>query len=214
VILSAAMSIDGFLDDDSSERLMLSNDEDFDRVDEARAGVDAIAVGAGTVRADDPRLLVRSEERRRRRRSEGLPPSPLRVVLSSSGDLDPEARVFTTEGAARLVYTTDAGLARFTGRVEAVSFGRHLDLRAVLDDLAERGVERLLVEGGGRVHTAFLAAGLADELHLAVAPFLLGNRGGAPFVHAAAFPHTPDRPFALAEVRRIGDIVLMHYQSA
>ena len=59
VLLSCATSIDGYIDDASEQRLLLSNDEDLDRVDAVRASCDAILVGAGTVRRDDPRLLVR-----------------------------------------------------------------------------------------------------------------------------------------------------------
>jgi 5-amino-6-(5-phosphoribosylamino)uracil reductase len=58
------MSIDGYLDDASPDRLLLSNDADFDRVDDVRAGCDAILVGAATIRQDDPRLLIRSAGRR------------------------------------------------------------------------------------------------------------------------------------------------------
>ncbi|HWN31983.1 MAG TPA: dihydrofolate reductase family protein, partial [Pseudonocardia sp.] len=95
VLLSAAVSVDGYLDDASLERLMLSSPEDFDAVDEVRAGVDAILVGAGTVRADNPRLLVRSAELRRERVARGRPASPTKVTLSTSGELDPAAAFFT-----------------------------------------------------------------------------------------------------------------------
>ncbi|SNQ49790.1 2,5-diamino-6-ribosylamino-4(3H)-pyrimidinone 5'-phosphate reductase (fragment) [Frankia canadensis] len=61
VLLSCAMSVDGYIDDATSARLLLSNDEDFDRVDEARASCDALLVGAETIRRDNPRLLVRSQ---------------------------------------------------------------------------------------------------------------------------------------------------------
>ena len=66
-LLSCSMSIDGFIDAPSESRLLLSNELDFDRVDRVRAGVDAILVGATTVRNDNPRLLVRDPERRRER---------------------------------------------------------------------------------------------------------------------------------------------------
>src|SRR5580693_3236663 len=95
VLLSAAMSADGYIDDASPRRLVLSGPEDLDRVDEVRAGCDAILVGAGTIRADDPRLLVRSAARRAARTARGLPSTPLRVTLTSGGDLDPAARFFT-----------------------------------------------------------------------------------------------------------------------
>jgi len=64
VVLSCAMSVDGYIDDASPERLHLSNDADFDRVDAERASCDAILVGANTIRRDNPRLLIRDPRRR------------------------------------------------------------------------------------------------------------------------------------------------------
>ncbi|GAA1670282.1 hypothetical protein GCM10009830_15210 [Glycomyces endophyticus] len=217
VILSAAVSLDGFLDDDSPDRLVLSDAADFDRVDAVRAGVDAIAVGAGTVRADDPRLQVRSPERRAERTARGARATPLRVVFSPSGRLDPGARLFA-DGDPVVVYTSAAGAAACPlgpAAAEVVATAeREVDLAAALTDLAARGVARLLVEGGGTVHTAFLAADLADELHVAVAPFLLGERGGARFTYPAAFPQSPARPLVLAAAQANGPIALLVYRRA
>src|SRR5690242_19229232 len=77
VLLSCATSIDGYIDDATEQRLLLSNAEDMDRIDAVRAGCDAILVGAGTIRADDPRLVVRSAPLRAARQAAGLPPSPV-----------------------------------------------------------------------------------------------------------------------------------------
>ena len=109
VLLSAAMSIDGCLDDASGTRLILSNDADLDRVDEVRAGCDAILVGAGTIRRDNPALLVRSPARRSARTARGQPPSPARVTLTGRGGLDPAARFFTAGEGTRLVYAPAGG---------------------------------------------------------------------------------------------------------
>src|SRR5260370_29313030 len=95
VLLSCAMSLDGYIDDACAARLILSNDADLDRVDAVRAGCDAILVGAATIRKDDPRLLVRSQARRQDRRARGLPPSPVHVTLPSTGTLDPAPPFFT-----------------------------------------------------------------------------------------------------------------------
>ena len=97
VLLSAAVSADGYIDDAGLGRLVLSDAADLDRVDEVRAGADAILVGAGTIRADNPRLLVRSAARRVARAAAGRPASPIRVTLTSRGGLDPAARFFTAE---------------------------------------------------------------------------------------------------------------------
>ena len=87
VLLSCATSIDGYIDDASDQRLLLSNDDDLDRVDAVRASCDAILVGAGTVRRDDPRLLVRSADRRAERVACGRPASPTKVMLGNCNTL-------------------------------------------------------------------------------------------------------------------------------
>src|SRR6266511_3594412 len=86
VLLSCAMSVDGYIDDTSADRLLLSNPEDFDRVDAARADSDAILIGASAVRRDNPRLLVNSTERRAARVNRGLPEHPLKVTVTGTGD--------------------------------------------------------------------------------------------------------------------------------
>ncbi len=92
VLLSCAMSVDGYIDDTGSDRLLLSNDADFDRVDGQRALADAVLVGASTIRRDNPRLLVRSADRRSARQERGLPVSPAKVTITGMGNLDPQVR--------------------------------------------------------------------------------------------------------------------------
>ncbi|MGQ4598874.1 dihydrofolate reductase family protein [Nocardia sp. R6R-6] len=214
VLLSVAVSIDGYIDDASPERLRLSGAADFDRVDQVRADSDAILVGAQTLRRDNPRLLVDSADRRVARVAAGKPEYPLKVTVSASGDLDPGLR-FWHHGGAKLVYTTAAGAGkladRLAGLAEVTSLGAELDFGALLDDLGRRGVNRLMVEGGTRVHTAFLAADLADELHVAVAPILVGDTAAARFLGAAAYPGAPHRRMRLAEVTQAGDMAVLRY---
>jgi 5-amino-6-(5-phosphoribosylamino)uracil reductase len=212
VVLSCATSIDGFLDDASPRRLVLSTPADLDRVDEVRAGCDAILVGAGTVRADDPRLLVRSAHRRAARVGRGLPPSPAKVMLTSSGEVDPGAAFFTAGEAERIVYTTPGTADALRTRLghAATVVGAAPDLAAVLRDLQGRGVGRLLVEGGAAVHRAFLGGGHVDELQLVVAPFLLGDVRAPRLTGDGRFPPGDGRA-ELAEARRIDDVVLLRY---
>ncbi|MCD9879098.1 dihydrofolate reductase family protein [Streptomyces guryensis] len=212
VLLSAAVSLDGYLDDTGPERLLLSSPADFDRVDEVRASVDAILVGAGTIRADNPRLLVNSPARRAARVAAGEPEYPLKVTVSGSGDLDPDAKFWHT-GGEKIVYTTDKGAeqARVAGlAADLVPLGPDLDWRRVLEHLHDvRGVRRLMVEGGGTIHTQLLQEGLADELQLVLAPLFVGDPDAPRLFGPGAYQ--PGR-LRLTETRRIEDVVLMRYE--
>ncbi|PZS29095.1 MAG: deaminase [Pseudonocardiales bacterium] len=214
-LLSCGMSIDGYLDSATRHRLALSNAADFDRVDAVRAACDAILVGATTVRNDNPRLLVRSPERRADRVARGLCPSPMKVTVTARADLDACANFFTMGDTEKLVYCaspTVAGARERLGRLATVvDGGEPVDMRQMSEDLYARGVHRLMVEGGGMVHTQFLIADLADELHLVIAPFFVGDSGAHRFVGDGLFPWNPDRRATLAEVRRIDDVVLLRY---
>jgi 5-amino-6-(5-phosphoribosylamino)uracil reductase len=214
-LLSCSMSIDGFIDGTTESRLLLSNDQDFDRVDEERARVDAILVGATTVRNDNPRLLVRDPDRRRERVARGQSPHPVKVTLTQRGRLDPSSRFFADDGAAKLVYAGSAVADHVRGRLgtvsEVVDAGEPVRIDTLTEDLHARGVRRLMVEGGGAVHTQFLADDLVDELQLVVAPFFVGDPAARRFVGEAHFPWHPGRRATLAETRQIGDVVLLRY---
>lgn len=215
ITLSCAMSIDGFLDSALPRRLAMSNAADFDRVDQLRAEHDAIMVGASTIRRDNPRLLVRSEERREERVAAGKPPSPMKVTVTGTGALPAESAFFTTGDVEKVVYCHSADeanlLRKLHGLATVVSLGDEVSMRDVVADLADRGVERLMVEGGGRLHTQFLVDDLVDELQLVIAPFFVGEPKAPRFVQPGRFPWTAKRRARLAETRRIGDVVLLRY---
>ena len=217
VTVSCAMSLDGYLDDAGGERLTMSNRADLERVDELRAGQDAILVGASTIRRDDARLLVKSAVRRERRLAAGLPPSPAKVTVTASGELSPDAAFFAQGDAERLVYCpcdrADRLRRRLGDRATVVGIGAgRVPMGELATELAERrGVRRLMVEGGGSVLTQFLADDLVDELQLVVAPFFVGQAGAPRMVQPSAFPWTASRRAPLLETRQIGDVVLLRY---
>jgi riboflavin-specific deaminase-like protein len=239
VVLSAAVSADGYLDDASPQRLILSGPADLDRVDEVRAGCDAIIVGAQTVRGDNPRLLIRDPRRSARRTARGRPAHPIRVTLTATGDLDPQARFFAPT-ATRLVYCATSALPRARARLgeaaELIDAGDPASLPVMLADLAERGVARALVEGGAQLLGAFLAQDLAGELQLAVAPFFVADpaaprlnipRLNSSYLNSSHLnssylnaprpniapggPNGPGDPMTLAETRQVGEVVLLRY---
>ena len=116
--------------------------------------------------------------------------------------LDPASRFFTTGNADKIVYTPDPDRLDLGADATVV---RADGLPEMLADLDARGVRRLMVEGGSAVLAAFLTAGLADELHLAVAPRLVGDP------RAPRFTGAGDTRLRLAETIRLGDVVVMRY---
>lgn len=215
VLLSVATSIDGYIDDTEDGRLLLSNEEDFDRVDEVRASSDAIMVGAGTIRADNPRLLVNSDDRRARRVRDGKPEFPLKVAITGSGKLSRDLK-FWHHGGEKIAYTTDVGEALLRDEIGDLAtvrnLGSEISFPATLDDLGRRGVRQLMIEGGGSIHTAMLSQGLVDEIHMVVAPLLVGQSSAPRFLYPASYPGGSRARLGLIESRQIGDVTLVRFR--
>lgn len=180
VTIKAALSADGMLSADHGESRWITGPLARRFAHRLRLVHDAILVGAGTVRRDDPRLTVRLGDEVQVRR---------RVVVTRSLDLDPASKIFTHDGVPTRVYTTEAAAsergAGLAGRADVVPVPegeRGLSLEAVLDDLGSLGVQSVLVEGGGNTMSGFVGAGLAQRAALFYAGRLLGARGGTPFL--------------------------------
>ncbi|CAN5384597.1 bifunctional diaminohydroxyphosphoribosylaminopyrimidine deaminase/5-amino-6-(5-phosphoribosylamino)uracil reductase RibD [soil metagenome] len=154
VIAKAGMSLDGKIARPRGETQWLTGEAARADAHRLRSTVDAIVVGAGTVRADDPALTVRGPAFRIEKEQ------PWRVVLTRSGELPANARVLTDEHKARTrVYSGEA-------------------LETILRDLVALGCNAVLVEGGGEVLGEFFAAGLVDEVVCYVAPLWCGAGDG------------------------------------
>jgi 5-amino-6-(5-phosphoribosylamino)uracil reductase len=139
----------------------------------------------------------------------------MKVTVTQRADLDACGNFFATGESEKLVYCASPAVRDARSRLGRVATvvdgGEPVDVRHVSEDLRQRGVRRLMVEGGGTVHTQFLTEGLADELHLVVAPFFVGDSRASRFVGDGRFPWNPGRRATLAEVRPIGDVVLLRY---
>ena len=182
ITLSFATTADGYLDDDSPRRLMISTPEDWEAVLRLRASHDAILAGAETLRRDNPALLLRDAAARELRRARGMRPDLTKVTVTRSGRLSPSMRFFT-EGDARRYVFSETELPELKGVAEVISSNGPITAAFIVTELEKRGVERLLVEGGASVLRMFLAEGMADTVRRAVNPRLtLGReRGGAQF---------------------------------
>lgn len=217
IILSAALSVDGHIAGAGGKRLILSHAQDLEEVYDMRDTCDAIMVGAETIRRDNPSLSTKSDARRKQREARGLKAEPIKVTLTRSGLLAPDAKFFTEGDGLKIVYCpqeAEKALRDRLGKIAEV-VGLSGDTPFVAQtaaDLERRGVRTLMVEGGAEILTQFLSAGLADELRLALAPLFVGKEDAPRFVKPSAFPHSPDRRMTLRGVRHVGDMAVMHYE--
>jgi diaminohydroxyphosphoribosylaminopyrimidine deaminase / 5-amino-6-(5-phosphoribosylamino)uracil reductase len=163
-----AQSLDGRIATTSGASHWISGQDDIVHMHRLRALFDAVVVGAGTVRADDPQLTTREVEG----------PSPVRVVLDTDQRLHRGYRVFCDGPETLVCCATDAGSEERIGKAPVLRLpraGKGLAIDAVLGALAARGLRRILVEGGGITVSRFLAAGALDRLHVTIAPLLIGS---------------------------------------
>jgi riboflavin-specific deaminase-like protein len=204
VVAQLGQTLDGRIATITGDSKWINGQAALTHLHRIRACVDAVVVGVGTVLADDPWLTVRHVP---------CPAcQPARVVIDPQGRVPLDARVFTADGARRLIVSavdqpTPDGVERL---VVPTLAGRMAPL-AILAALQSAGLSRLLIEGGATTVSRFIAAGAVDQLHLLVAPMLLGS--GKPGLQLADItridqalrPVTTLHPFADGDVLFVCD---------
>lgn len=195
VILKAALTLDGQLAAADGTSQWISSPEARRDAHRLRASVDAVMVGAGTVRADDPLLTVRLDPEEMRGVSQPRP-----VIAAGRKPLPPQARLLGRDPVVLAPRPLDApGLV-----VEAPDpAGRAVDLEAGLSRLAPLGVERILLEGGARLFRSFLDAGLIDRGVLYYGPLLAGG-AGAPLFRGDWTTLEEAAPVRITSLQRLG----------
>jgi len=218
VFLNLAMSVDGKIATRERRQLRISGKSDFERVDELRAGADALMVGIGTVLADDPSLTVKSEQRRARRLAEKGSENPIRVVVDSRARTPLDAQVLHRGEGKRVVAVSGSAprerieALRRAG-VEVVVAGEHrVDLGHLLHRLWEMGVRRLMVEGGGTLGWGLVSEGLVDELYVYVGGLLIGGRDAPTPIDGEGFVEAHIRRLELLGVERLDNGVLLRWR--
>lgn len=167
VIAQLGQSLDGRIATPTGHSHYINGSAGLDHLHRLRALVDAVVVGVGTATADDPQLTVR--------RVAG--PDPARVVIDPRGRLARSARCLAAGTARRLVVTAATTPREAGADVEVIALpcrSGEIDPAAIVASLAERGLRRLLVEGGAGTVSRFLGARCLDRLHIVVAPVILG----------------------------------------
>lgn len=213
VTLKLATSLDGRIATATGESRWITGEAARAEVQKLRASHDAVMIGAGTARADDPSLLARTEP----------PPAkqPMRVVVTGRLDIPLEGKLYAgiqqspliVFGRERAGPAKAAILEAMGVQVEAApAQGEGVDLAAVLSRLQALGVKSLLVEGGGVLAASAIAAGLVDRLEWFRAPILLGAEG-RPAVAALALGKLSEAPvFRRVAFQALGPDVWESYE--
>lgn len=188
-------------------------------MDAIRAAADAIVVGAGTIRAEDPPIRIRRRAHRDARKTGGKPAHPVAVILSRSLELPLDGRFFQDTRVEKLVVTTEDAppdrMDRIRPLAELWQIGSgDVDIQALCAALRRRGIERLLVEGGGEVNRAFLHAGCVDEIYTTLCPLIIGGRDAPTPVDGEGFGPARFPALRLLSVERVDDELYLRYRVA
>ena len=217
VYVNMAMTADGKITSAAREYAAFTSRHDKRTMDRLRAEADAVLIGAGTLRADDPPLSIRDPEMRALRERLGKPPELRTIVMSARLDLPFEGRFFRGgDPAWRVVATVEDApeerVRALAGRAEVWRLGRgRVDVPRLLRRLAEAGVERLLVEGGGETNWAFFEADAIDELYVTLAPCLLGGRDAPTLLEGEGTLLAGRRSLRLLSCERVGEELYLRW---
>lgn len=167
VIAQVGQSLDGRIATASGHSHYVNGPESLDHLHRLRAIADAVIVGATTAELDNPRLTTR--------RVPG--PNPVRVVIDPNRRVPSNHALFTEADAETLIVADEpaGALPSHCGTVSVTGADGRLQPHLLLETLRERGLRTILIEGGGRTISGFLAAGLIDRLQVAIAPMIIGS---------------------------------------
>ncbi|HJJ39020.1 MAG TPA: 2,5-diamino-6-(ribosylamino)-4(3H)-pyrimidinone 5'-phosphate reductase [Methanocorpusculum sp.] len=192
VIINAAMSADGKISTPLRKQTKISGSEDFARMECLRAESDAVLVGIGTVRSDNPSLRLKNEDLKQKRISCGKPAEPARVVVDSRAVFPDDSDMFYKgTGEIIVVCSESADSARIEAlkkKVTVITAGTSsVDLGVMLDKLGEHGITQLMVEGGASILWSFMSQRLFDEIRIYVGALIIGGKTSPTFADGEGF---------------------------
>lgn len=216
VFINAAMSADGKIATIERKQTRISGSLDFDRMDELRAGSDAIMVGIGTVLFDNPSLTIKSAQRRDKRRAGGLPDNPVRIVVDSTARTPVDADIFKKGEGKRIIAVTENApqerVKKLAERAEIITAGKKtVDLKKVLIELKARGIDRLMVEGGATLNWGLISGGFVDEVYTFIGNIIIGGCNAPTLVDGEGFKNSFCR-LTILSCEKIEDGVLLRWK--
>lgn len=178
VNLSVAISADGYIDDNTPQRLVLSSAEDWAEVYSLRAKSDVILIGGETLRRDNPRLLLKSKSDIDNRLKCGKSAHPTRVVVSGKGAVSPDLRLFDGEGSDVIIFSNIPRPE--LDRVAEIIVCKDITASFIVTQLEKRSLHEIFVEGGSKILDMFLREGVVDRLRVAQNPDIKVDDPSAP----------------------------------
>ena len=207
VIINCAMSADGKIASPSGKQMKISCDEDIKRMYELRNENDAVLVGINTVLSDDPKLTVKEKYVKN-------PKQPIRVVLDTHCKTPVDSQV-VNDSTKTFILTGEKCSKKFGKKVEVIFCNRDkdglIDLKKILDILYNKGIKKLMVEGGGTVIWNFLKSGFVDEFYIYVNPIIIGGSDTPTLIGKNKIINA-NINLKLIETKTIGPGILLHYR--
>ncbi|MBN2468324.1 MAG: bifunctional diaminohydroxyphosphoribosylaminopyrimidine deaminase/5-amino-6-(5-phosphoribosylamino)uracil reductase RibD [Deltaproteobacteria bacterium] len=210
VILKVASSLDGRIGTENGDSKWISNEKSRRYVHRLRDHVDAVLVGIGTIQEDDPWLTTRLEKRRGK--------DPLRIILDSSLKISRRARVLHLESTARTIIVTTPKappekietIKKLGAEVIMLPSRDRVDLSLLMEELGKREVMSVLIEGGSRINTSVLQAGIVDKVIVFFAPRIIGGKNAPLMVDGSGSSRMKDAlVLHRIRTRRFGDDVMI-----
>lgn len=221
VLINMSMTADGKIATTNRIVSHFSSPHDHTHLLELRATTDAVMCGARTVDLNEINLGPGGAKFRKQRMKRGLAEYNLRIIVTGSGSLNPNAHIFTQRFSPIIILTTAKASASKLKALRAVAdevkvFGKtELNLRAALAWLhREWKVKRLVCEGGGELNDAMFRAGLVDELHLTLCPRIIGGRHAPTIADGIGFQKLAQAAqLELHSAKRFGDELFLVYSA-
>ncbi len=217
VFINCAVSADGKISTIERRQIKISNDLDKERVDKLRAGSDAILVGMNTVVRDDPKLTVKSEKLRKERIKKGLPENLIKIAVGNLNRMKFNSDFLDYGNSEKMIFTTKKSkkekIEKIRKKSEVYVLGEsRVNLHRMMEILYNRGVRRLMVEGGGTINFELLKEGLVDELYVAVAPKIFGGKNAPTLADGDGFKAGEILNLEFLGLEKLEDVVVLRYR--
>ncbi|MDK2832168.1 MAG: 2,5-diamino-6-(ribosylamino)-4(3H)-pyrimidinone 5-phosphate reductase [Methanolobus sp.] len=215
--INSAMSADGKISTKERKQVRISGQIDFNRMDQLRAGSDAVMVGIGTVLADDPSLTVKSSELKMERIASGKKENPARIIVDSKARTPIDADIFKKGEGKRIIIVSKSApsdkVALLKEKAIIVVAGKKsVDLKQAMSELKSQGIDRLMIEGGATLNWGMISNGLVDEIYTFVGNLIIGGKTAPTFTDGEGFTEKYIQKLELIDAEKMEEGVLLKWK--